>query len=110
MNHTFLPGRPSSPCGWRRQVSRGCFGEKVLEAEGLAGLMGGHAQVALVPWWPTAPRPGQGALLRYKGGVPHLQQPTLTPEVGLAHAWKSQPEDTQQLPQKMGWDDQGELG
>lgn len=72
-DHTFLPGRPSSPCGWKRQVSGGCFGREVLEAEGLVGLMAGHAHVA----WPlTVPLLRQWAKPKYTGGMSHLQQQT----------------------------------
>lgn len=67
MDHTFLPGRPSSPCGWKRQVIGGCFGREVLEAEGLVGLMIGHAHVA---WWlgHSAPLLRQWAKPKYTGG------------------------------------------
>lgn len=109
IDHTFLPGRPSSPCGWKRQVRGGCFGREVLEAEGLVGLMSGHAHVA---WWlghSQHPCYGSGPSQNTLVGshtctaAPSSWSPISCTKAELPHALKSQPENVQWHPQKTGW-------
>lgn len=97
--HTFLPGRPSSPCGWRRQVNRSSFGREVLEAEGLQGLMTGHGGVAQ----PV----GQSLGWSQHHSGPNRNIPVV-PMV-TAHLSGTHPQ-SQWHPQKTSWNYQGELG
>ena len=113
MDCTFLPGRPSSPGGWRRQVSRDCFGGKVLEPEGLARSDEPACPRGEVPWRLTASPPRHRAPLRPTGGVPRPQSPwspSSPSKAGLVHASKSQPENPQWRPQKPGRHYPGEVG
>lgn len=109
IDHTFLPGRPSSPCGWKRQVSGGCFGREVLEAEGLVGLMAGHAYVAggLATHSTSVTAVGQAKIHCWDptpaAAAPSSWSPSSCTKAELPHALKSQPENVQWHPQKTGW-------